>query len=144
MKEWPERFVYVTSATGASVVNVLPLVHAGIERVAKVILFCGVAKQRSKDAVDRREATDPAEHFAKLVKSMHAEAALAGAGEGHNRPVPEVLTRQGLIDDVGVWQEALDWAIGEAKAMDLPLLFNVTGGTRGCRFFQPCTGPTSP
>ena len=60
MEQWPERFVYVCNASRASLVNILPMVHAGIDRIEELIIFCGAGSLHSKDANEIAEAIDPA------------------------------------------------------------------------------------
>jgi len=60
MEQWPERFVYVCNASRASLVNILPMVHAGIDRIEELVIFCGARSLHSKDANEIAEAIDPA------------------------------------------------------------------------------------
>ena len=58
--DWPERFIYVCNAGRAALVNALPLIHAGLDRVARVVVFCGADGPDTLNAAARAEAVDPA------------------------------------------------------------------------------------
>jgi hypothetical protein len=108
---WPERFVYVCSATRSAIVNIAPVAHAGARRVARAVILCG-ADKGSSSGVDKREAIDPADRLTTWLKSRQIST--------------EVV--RGPPDDPGHWAAALESLLLETEAEGLPLVFNAAGG----------------
>jgi hypothetical protein len=48
--EWPETVIYVCSATQGAIVNTMPIIYAGIERIAKVYVIERHTEQKCKMA----------------------------------------------------------------------------------------------
>jgi hypothetical protein len=66
-----KRFIYVCNATQAAVVNALPIVHAGLDRIAEVVIFCGAPKDiHIPDSRHTREAIEPANHLEAAIIKM--------------------------------------------------------------------------
>lgn len=118
--QWPERFIYVCNATQASIVNILPLVHAGIERVAEVFIFCGAPNIEHLDDRLKREAIDPA---LRLVKSIEELASK------QSNP-PKVHIRFGDDSKFFDWANQMGLICFDARQISLPVLYNLTGGRK--------------
>lgn len=112
---WPDRFVYVCSATQAAVVNVLPLVHAGVGRVQEMVVLLGSANPQSRDPTTLREAIAPEERlraFARRHGIAMREQKLAGDPDG-------------LAD----WKDHVA-AVAARLPAGCHLVFNITGGRK--------------
>lgn len=118
MAEWPETFVYVCSASRSNIVNVLPMVHGGLQRIARMVVLCGARSEDSRDGTERAEAVDPALRLRRIACDW-ADGAIAE---------PDI--RWGDPADIACWRGHMT-AVCDAAARDgLPVLFNVKGGTK--------------
>src|SRR6185437_1307003 len=94
MRQWPEKFIYVCNATQSAIVNALPIVHAGLERIDRIVIFCGVERGHAPDARETREALEPAERLANIVAEW---------AKPLGRKIPVEWERRGDADRVDVW-----------------------------------------
>ena len=117
MTIWPERFVYVLSLTQGAAVNLAPLVQAGLGRVARVEALLGQGRRPA----DQGEAVRP---WRDLKAALALLARRAGVG------APPVGLDQGHSEDMPHWAGRLSRICAEAQAQGLPVLFNITGGTK--------------
>lgn len=117
---WPDRFIYVCSATQASIVNVLPIVHAGVERIEKVIVFCGAPNPNTTDARLQREAILPARRLVETVRSLGREA----------RQPPGIERLHGDSARLTDWAIHMRAICASAREAGTPVVFNVTGGAK--------------
>ena len=112
MSHWPERFVYVCSATKAAMIAAMPIRQAGRERVARVVLLCG-APEDSTDPRDRTEALEPMLRLQQYCRHMQVACHVI----------------HGAADDLVHWTRALRHVADTAHAENLPVLFNASTGT---------------
>jgi len=113
--DWPEKFIYVTSATAGAAVNVAPIAKAGIDRIVEIHVFVGMGS-----ATDRADAEIPYENLCATVEVLAKAAAV--------RP-PPVVAHQGDVHDLAHWNEKFV-TIRERNAPDVPLVLNITPGTK--------------
>lgn len=118
--EWPDRFIYVCSATQAAIVNTLPIKYAGIGRIVRFYVLCGASSIDTKDPGERREAADPTARLYGFVK----DAAL------HLVAAPRFEPLFGDPDDFSVWQNHMRGIVTDEKNDGLPIVFAVTGGRK--------------
>jgi hypothetical protein len=131
--EWPDRFVYVCKATQAAIVNVAPLLHAGLDRVVGMVVLCGARAREDKDPDLRREAIDPAARLARWAADR------IGLDEGH------IVVHAGDPDSVLPWAEGMRKAASMAQSLSAEVVFNLNGGrtgmTFGAQMFWPDDAP---
>lgn len=118
MTAWPDKFVYVCSATQAAIVNALPIVHAGIERVSKIVIFCGAEDHITKDARLIREVIEPA----RLLQS-----AISDFSEGITVPT-ECIYENAF--SLAAWTKHMRAVVKSASSEGLQVVYNLTGGTK--------------
>lgn len=114
--DWPERFVYVCSAGGAANVNIVPMLRAGRDRVAAVVILVGLANRNKPNASDKRHALDPADRirtFASTALGLEKDQ------------IKIVLGHSDLITD---WNNASDEIADFVQAHGGVAVFNLTGG----------------
>nr|WP_294555165.1 hypothetical protein [uncultured Rhodopila sp.] len=114
MTNWPQKFVYVCSAGQAAIVNAVPLVHAGLDRVAEVVVFCG-ASRSDPDTTQRNQAVEPTRQFIETLQ--------------HWCPGLQVTPIFGDPDNIAFWQGKTA-AIAEKATADIPIVLNLTGGRK--------------
>ena len=117
--DWPERFIYVCNAGRAALVNALPLIHAGLDRVARVVVFCGADGPDTLNAAARAEAVDPARRLEDCLTEWTAR---------------RLSRAKGTFEAVyGNPLSVSDWR-GHMQRLrhsaDLPILFNFKSGTK--------------
>ncbi|MBV1868623.1 MAG: DUF1887 family protein [Marinosulfonomonas sp.] len=133
---WPNKFIYVCSAGGAAFVNWAPMMQAGKDSVAAVVVLCAVSNVETPTQADLTHALAPAERL-----RDYAVNAL-----GLNEDNFEII--YGHPDRFGDWQDVLNKVYDKAKAMDCDIVFNVTGGRTPCKigpilgFENPPAPPT--
>lgn len=123
-EEWPDRFIYVCNATRNGIVNIAPIVHAGIHRVAQCIIFCGAAKESQSES-DREQALGPARLLEAWCKEKQIVVeAIYGAG-----------------DEPSHWAASLREIANKANASGMPVIYNASGGRTlmklGALWFPP-------
>nr|WP_294546230.1 DUF1887 family CARF protein [uncultured Rhodopila sp.] len=123
--DWPTRFIYVCSAGRGAVVNMLPVAHAGIDRVEQVFIFCGAYGPDTDDGNDRAEAVDPAlrlaRQLARLSNNRLSEA---------KRTVRIVY---GSPVTISTWNQEMRALLADTERPDgksLPVVLNLKGGTK--------------
>lgn len=121
--EWPQKFVYVCSATAGAVVNRAPMLHAGAGKVVGVVILRATSQPEEADWTpsDRAQAGLPAE---RLV--AYARSTLGLRSE-------DVMVLSGHPDRFTDWTGALNEAASMALTRDAEVVFNVTGGTVPCK-----------
>ena len=120
MEQWPESFVYVCNASRASLVNILPMVHAGIDRIEELIIFCGARSLHSKDANEIAEAIDPANRLRRNA-SQWSKGRLSGK---------RISVFPGDATDIAKWLRHMTAVFERPGAEKLPVIYNVKGGTK--------------
>lgn len=121
MKGWPEKFIYVCNATQASVVNALPLVHAGIDRIAEVVIFCGAGNAKVINPRLRREAIEPAILLESFVRNLAASS---------DKSSPPISRRYGDAERYSKWGKYLRDVCKDAEERGLRVVYNLTGGRK--------------
>ena len=119
--EWPPRFIYVCNAGRAALVNALPLVHAGLQRVARVVVFCGAMGPEETDQTDRTEAIVPALRFSRLV------SAWTGGRVSEARGTLTIM--YGWPTSVADWRRNMRLVLNGPDS-GLPILYNFKSGTK--------------
>lgn len=114
--DWPERFVYVCSATGFRHLNTAPLLQAGVERVAAVVILVGLTNENNPDTGDKKNAILPAE----ALKTLAIEEL------GLSPDQVEILRGNGDLFEV--WHDRADQIIAFARQHADTILFNISGG----------------
>jgi hypothetical protein len=117
MTDWPERFVYVASMTLGMATNIAPMFHAGVDRIARVVALRG----RHDTAANIGNAQKPHEEFRRMIRLLADEAGCAAPG---------VVTYDGHAEDFGHWATILEKVCAVAEIEALPVVINVTGGTK--------------
>jgi hypothetical protein len=115
MTDWPRNFVYVCSVGQGAVVNALPLVHAGLDRVAKVVVFCGASDPHTLDTTELNQAIKPMEQLTQIIHQW--------------RPDLPVERRYGDPDSMADWHQRMEEFARQATP-DRPVVFNLTGGRK--------------
>lgn len=122
---WPDTFTYVCNATRAAVVNGLPLAYAGIERIKRIVVFCGAADRPSANAHEMAEAILPAQAFA---------AALAEWSGG--RLAEQAGTLQivyGPASSIADWTSRMNDVLAQEVSREKVrpcIVYNLKGGTK--------------
>ncbi|MGE4046217.1 MAG: DUF1887 family CARF protein [Acetobacteraceae bacterium] len=123
--EWPPRFIYVCNASRASLVNFLPVAHAGIESIDQAVIFCGASGPDTNDGNDRAEAVDPALRLARqLTRLSHDRLSLSQGS---------IQILYGSPVRVSAWDRKMRDLVTETAEPDgtgLPVVFNLKGGTK--------------
>ena len=113
---WPECIYYVCNSGSGIVVNATPLVHAGADRVAGMMILCGVRDPNSPTSAELRESIHPAQRLTSFARQL-------GIRNIHG-PV------YGAPDSCAAWAGVLNDAAKYATDLDATLVYNVTGGPR--------------
>lgn len=119
MRIWPDKFIYVCNATQAAIVNVLPLVHAGIERVRRIVILVGAKGPNETDARARREALDPAQRLKEFTREL--------IGGRHPIPIDFLYGDPAMFAD---WIRHIEAICADASQLGIPVIYNFTGGTK--------------
>ena len=133
---WPERFVYVCSASQAATVNRAPMMQAGEKRVAAVVVLRAISDPDNPTSADKAHAIQPTERL-----RDYAVRAL-GLDESRFRVV------HGHPDNFGDWKNVLNEAYDTAKELNCDIIFNISAGRTACRiapligFEEPPAPPT--
>jgi hypothetical protein len=121
MTDWPRRFIYVCNATQAAIVNALPIVSAGLDRISDVVIFVGAPEDpRLRDVRHSREAIEPANHLQAAIASM-------GAGRGKG---PRIKCYYGDAGRFSDWARHMRAIIEDAESKHSPVVLNLSGGTK--------------
>lgn len=116
--DWPDRFVYVCSAGGAINVNIAPMVQAGANRIAGIVVAEGLSVPNRPNLIDLREATRPTQailDFGRQVLRLPDESLKVYRGNG---------------DLVGDWAGLIAQAQRLAEQLEATVLFNIAGGRK--------------
>ena len=117
--DWPRRFIYVCNASRAAAVNALPITHAGLDRIAHVVIFCGAAGPDTTDANDRAEAVDPASRLARSLSDWTSGRLSEGKGT--------IQLLYGNPARIGDWSLHMQSVLDDA---DQPVIYNFKSGTK--------------
>lgn len=120
LTEWPEKFIYVCNATRASIINVLPMVHGGLDRIEEIFIFCGAPSDNTGDGTLQSEAVDPA-HRLRRIGVEWSKGRL---------PYEKIKVLFGDPNDIATWRAHMSTAGAHAERQGLPILFNIKGGTK--------------
>lgn len=116
--EWPERFVYICSAGGAANVNIVPMLHAGKERIAGLVIMIGLTDPENPSNEDRTYALTPAKRIREYAENvLHLDPS-------------EIVEVRGNGDLVGEWSRASAEALDLAKQQNAEIVFNISGGRK--------------
>lgn len=115
---WPDRFVYVCSATQGAAINHIPLHHAGAERLAGMVILCALTSPNRPTQQDRSNALVPAERLIRTACEVL----------GLNRKQIQMFT--GHADLLAPWTGALHLATEMAAGANASVVFNVTSGRK--------------
>lgn len=118
--EWPEKFVYVCSATQGAIVNTLPVIYAGADRIARIYVLCGASGLDTTDPREIRDAIDPFHRLELFVKDASA----------HLPCSPEVEPLFGDPQRFATWEEHMRDIREAEQDSGLPIVFALTGGTK--------------
>lgn len=118
---WPERFIYVCNAGGAMIVNLAPLLHAGKEHVAGVMILQGLSNPKSPTGSDQTHSLWPSgrlNRYATKVVGLPEERIRCFSGNGD------------LLSD---WSSILNEAQAWAEELGIAdVVYNVSGGRKPC------------
>ena len=118
---WPERFVYVCSASQAATVNQTPMMQAGGKRVAAVVVLCAITDPDSPTAADKAHAIQPTERLRDYAIRV------LGLDESRFRVV------QGHPDSFDDWKNVLNAVYDVASELNCDIIFNISAGRTACR-----------
>lgn len=117
---WPERFVYVCSASQAAIVNALPLVQAGFKRIAEIVVLCGAIDPQTRDPRQLRDAIEPTRELERIISEW-----------SRGTIPPRVRPLYGDASRIGDWTARVRQILDEnAEAPKIPVVYNISGGTR--------------
>lgn len=116
---WPDRFVYVCSATKGNLVNILPLVQAGLDRIEGIYIFCGVADAHKPTADEIANAKQPSEQIKTFVRTKTAS--------GRHLPVAIIY---GDSEDIAIWRDEMNMICEAASSLGITIVYNITGGRK--------------
>lgn len=116
--DWPDRFVYVCTATRGAIVNLAPLYHAGADRLAGIVILRALASPNRATALDNAEAIEPSERLRKT------------AMEAFRLPKHRIRMLKGHADMLSDWVRVLDIAADMARDEGAAIVFNVTAGRK--------------
>ncbi|MGQ0566602.1 MAG: Card1-like endonuclease domain-containing protein [Gemmobacter sp.] len=132
---WPDRFVYVCTATQGATVNHAPLHHAGAGRIAGLVILCAFGSPNSPSAQDRIQTQAPTERLRQT------------AMDAFGLPRDRIRVVTGHADLLAPWTDALHIAADMARREDAAIVFNITSGrktaTLGALLGAP-RGPDAP
>lgn len=124
--EWPSRFIYICNAGRAALVNALPLMHDGLDRVTHVVVFCGAENAAAtSDSTDHAEAVAPAHRLHRLL-SQWTSGRLSEA-----RGTFRIL--YGSPTGVADWRSNMRSVLADLSGEPfsaLPILYNFKSGTK--------------
>lgn len=121
MAEWPEKFVYVFSATQGAATNAAPIAQAGAHRVAKAYVLVGAPDKGPWSAQDLRHAIGPLNDFKSFAQCICDQAGIPPF------PIIPIHGHQAHFDH---WAKALKQICTETQSDPNPVLFNITSGSK--------------
>jgi hypothetical protein len=119
--QWPEQFVYVCAATQGAIVNTLPIVYAGIGRVARVYVLCGASGPETQDERALREAVNPTARLVGFVSDRARKDSIEP---------PQVKPLYGDSEEFAVWRTHMRTILSESDTAHLPVVLALTGGRK--------------
>ena len=115
--EWPEKIYYVCNSSFSTLVNAIPIIHAGADRIVGMQILCGVRDPGKPTLDEERHSIRPADRLKEF-----AEEKIRGIDVApHTYADP---------DSFVAWGGALRQAIETACDNDCTLVYNATGGTK--------------
>lgn len=122
MAGWPSRIVFLLKATQAAVTNFAPMFHAGLDRIAGLVILRGVKISDTPSPAERREALDPASRLR------------AWALRELRLPPEHVIMCGGDPDRATPWSEGALRAARLAEQVNAEVMLNLTGGRAATTF----------
>lgn len=119
-----KRFVYICSATPNQIVNVMPLLQVGPDKVDCILMLVGVHQPPTER--DQQMALGHIKTFNRVLKEI--------ARRKDIQKLPTVETIQNPPDDTQRWQTSVGRKLRKIGVGDKEWLLNVTGGTRSMMF----------
>ena len=113
---WPDKIVYICSATKAAAVNWVSLRDAGASRIAGLVVLVGA---KDMDAPTESE----------IIHAVQPYRALREEALGLGLDAQRVVVINGDPDDMTAWMEAMDQA-SQLAADTATIVMNPTGGTK--------------
>jgi Card1-like, endonuclease domain len=119
-QEWPHQFVYVCNATFANIVNFAPIVHAGADRIERVVIFRGfdANKQHPTDVAQAKKSADALRNVVKRHFEDH----------GRKDFVVTVGKYDGDPERMDVWARHIETLL--QKVRETPIVYCMSGGTK--------------
>ena len=121
---WPKRIFYVCNSTFGSVVNAIPIAHAGASRIVGAKVLCEADNPSKPTQVEKRQSIDPADRLIKFACELGIKSV-------------ERQTLQNSHSYLG-WSNVLTEISEIAKQMNATLVYNVTGGKKNMCLGLPC------
>lgn len=116
--EWPDRFVYVTTASQGAAVNHAPLHRAGIGRLVGLLILCPLSSPNRPSDSDRTQCLAPADRLLRTARDVFDV-------------LPDhIHIEKGHADLLGDWTSVLHTAADMARGLDASVVFNVTAGRK--------------
>lgn len=116
--EWPDRFIYVTTASQGAAVNHAPLHRADDRRCVGLVVLCPLASPNRPSDQDRTQSLVPADRLIRTVRNVFGV------------PPDRIHIEKGHTDLLGDWTSALHIAADMARDLDAAVVFNVTAGRK--------------
>ena len=114
--DWPDRFVYVCAPGMAATVNISPILHAGADRVAGLVVLEAVADPRNPTRAEEVHAIQPSRRLQDYARRV---LGLSDADIHVDRQHPDfIAARKGAVVE----------AAEMARARGAEVVLNVTGG----------------
>ena len=129
---WPDRFIYVCSATQGAAINHIPLHHAGAGRLVGMVILCALISPNRPTQQDRSNALVPAE---RLIRT---------ACEVLGLPRKQIQMFTGHADLLAPWTGALHLAAEMAAEANAAVVFNVTSGRKTATLGALLGAPRAP
>lgn len=114
---WPDKFIYVCSATQGAAVNLAPVVQAGIERIARVHILRGGGAA----GADLGQARKPHDDLRRAILGIAKRAGVK---------IDIAPPQDGDTAEPDDWGRALAEVRKRASSEGLPVVFNLVGGTK--------------
>lgn len=117
-RSWPDRFVYVCTATKGGIVNIAPMLNAGPARVVGLLVLRAVNDLEKLTETEKSNAILPGERLMEYAKS-HLDLEPENMGFIDGKP-----------DSFTDWTDVLPKASQMAAGLNAEIVFNITGGPK--------------
>jgi Card1-like, endonuclease domain len=115
---WPQRFVYVCTATAGNIVNIAPMLNAGPGRVVGLLVLRAVNNLKKPTVIEKSNAILPGERLMRY-------------GSRNIDLGPENMKFcNGKSDSFTDWVDVFATARNMAVRLDAEIVFNITGGPK--------------